>query len=127
MLRLQWSQLMPGAVKVTLAMTAPFPFSSFFLLGWSGGAGERRPLGWSGWAAAAGGVARSGPVTAETAQPQRVGDHGDRAERHRERGENRRQDAGGRQRHQDDVVAERPAEVLPDDPQRGPRQGDRVG
>src|SRR5260221_6233735 len=67
------------------------------------------------------------PALAEAAQPQRVADHSDRAGGHRDRGEHRRQDAGGGQGDEHQVVAERPAEVLADDPAGGAGQQDGVG
>src|SRR5206468_3580886 len=52
---------------------------------------------------------------AETAQPQRVADDGDRAGGHGERGEHGGQDPGGGQGDEEQVVAERPGQVLADD------------
>src|SRR6266566_7881515 len=64
---------------------------------------------------------------AEAAQPQRVADHRDRAGGHRDGGEYGRQDAGGGQRYQHQVVPEGPAEVLPDDTPGGAGQQHGVG
>ncbi len=64
---------------------------------------------------------------AEAAEPQRVADDGDRTGGHRDGGEHGRQDPGGGQRDEHQVVAEGPAEVLADDPAGGAGQQHRVG
>jgi hypothetical protein len=67
------------------------------------------------------------PALPEAAEPQRVADDGDRADGHRDCGEHRRQDPGGGQRDEHQVVAEGLAQVLPDYPAGGSRQQHRVG
>jgi len=55
----------------------------------------------------------------EAAPPRRVAHDGDRAGGYGHRGEHRQQDSGGCQSHQQQVAAERPAEIFADDPPDG--------
>ncbi len=60
-------------------------------------------------------------------QAQRVGDHRDRTHRHRRRRDHRVEPAGRRDGNRDDVVAERPEQVLADDRHGAAREVDAAG
>jgi len=63
----------------------------------------------------------------EAAQPWRLADDGDRAGGHRYCGEYGRQDSGGGERYEQQVVSEGPAEVLADDLPGGAGEHDCIG